>query len=197
MKINCIVLAAGLSSRFGENKLLVELDGKTVIGHTLDKVKKYPFNQITLVTTEQVRALIGDVLEDSCIVINKEQQLGMSHSVRLGLISSTQADAYLFIVGDQPLLSFYTLERFIKGFEHSGSGIGCVSFKGGVGNPTLFAAHYKDQLLNLVGDRGGRKIIKQNPDDVWTYEVQREIELQDMDTKQDYQLICKYRTDEV
>ena len=38
MRIGCIVMAAGMGSRFGGNKLALEWNGKSLIRHALDAV---------------------------------------------------------------------------------------------------------------------------------------------------------------
>lgn len=55
-----------------------------------------------------------------------------------------------------------------------------VHTAGEPGNPTIFAGGWKDTLLSLRGDKGGRKIMKQYPDEVFWYEIS-EMERKDID----------------
>lgn len=48
--IACIVLAAGKSERFGSNKLLAELCGKTVLERTLDAIPFEAFKEVRIVS---------------------------------------------------------------------------------------------------------------------------------------------------
>lgn len=197
LKLSCIVLAAGKSSRFEGNKLLALWQGKCLLTHTLEKVRRCGFDQIILVTTEATLTLYEDSLDGIKVVLNQHQDYGMSYSVRLGVAQAHTSEGYFFIVGDQPLLSFYTLQHFIDGFGASSKGIGCVGFGEKKGNPTVFMKKYKEELLNLNGDQGGKQIIRAYSDDVWVYQVGVEEELRDVDTLKDYKHICKYKTDEV
>ena len=50
IKIACIVMAAGSASRFGENKLMAELDGKSLVHRALDAVPTEKFHCVHVVT---------------------------------------------------------------------------------------------------------------------------------------------------
>ncbi len=58
MKITAIVLAAGLSSRMGTNKLLLELDGKTILDHILDNLRYYDTIVVTGHRPEDIEPII-------------------------------------------------------------------------------------------------------------------------------------------
>lgn len=190
MKISCIVLGAGLSSRFGSDKLLQSWQGKSILEHTIEKVSQVDFHEIILVTSQTIKdAIIWS--SDIQVVVNTKQQLGVSHSIELGISQAKDADAYLFIVGDQPLLSLYTLNSFVTGFKASGYTLGCVKHDARMGNPTIFSHIYKGELLALEGDVGGKSVMKKHLDKIWFYEIESESELVDIDTIKDYKLICK------
>ena len=53
-------------------------------------------------------------------------------------------------------------------------------------NPTIFTSKYKQKLLNLSGDKGGKKIILENLNDLFTFKILSEKEVIDIDFK--YQL---------
>ncbi|MGL4738491.1 MAG: nucleotidyltransferase family protein [Cellulosilyticaceae bacterium] len=197
MKISCIILAAGKSSRFEGNKLLAKWRGKSLLEHTLEKVRRCGFDKYILVTTDTTLRQCEISLDGIEVVLNDDQDLGISHSIKLGVDCAGSTEGYFFIVGDQPLLSFYTIQQFIEGFERSSKGIGCVGFGVRKGNPTLFGRQYKERLLALHGDQGGKQIIRLFAEDVWVYQVESEEELRDIDTLKDYKHICKCETDEV
>jgi len=48
-----VILAGGKSERFGEDKSKVKLNGKTLLEHTLDKIK-YKFNAIVIVSNNKI-----------------------------------------------------------------------------------------------------------------------------------------------
>ena len=48
-----VVLAGGKSKRFGEDKSKIKLEGKTLIEHTLDKIK-FKFNRIIIISNNKI-----------------------------------------------------------------------------------------------------------------------------------------------
>ena len=60
-RIGCIVMAAGLASRYGANKLLETLDGRTLIERTLDTVPLEAFAAAAVVAPAASKAM-SDIL---------------------------------------------------------------------------------------------------------------------------------------
>ena len=85
---------------------------------------------------------------------NEEPNLGISHSIHLGLeVLQKQKveleDSVCFFVCDQPYLEHKTIEHFLEGYLASGKGIGCVGNRHRLG--TVSYTHldvYKRQLYN-------------------------------------------------
>lgn len=183
--MNAIVLAAGASRRFGENKLTKLYKGQTVLGHLLEKLEHLAFQEVYVVTSEATQKVIGD-MNAFKVLINKEAHKGMSTSIKLGLKESSTCDAYCFIVADQLALKKETLEAMLEVYETNEMGILCAAYQGELGNPVIFSSKYKDELMALQGDVGGKKVLKKHLDDVTLFEVNQESELIDIDTEKDW-----------
>lgn len=184
MKINLILLAAGNSSRFQGNKLLTIVNNKTMYMNVVEKVLKIDFNKIILVTQyEEIKvALLEQPIE---VVMNKNSELGISHSIKLGIQGNMEADAYMFMVCDQPFISSLSIETLINRFMKSNKGMACLEYKDNLGNPTIFSKKYKNELLSLKGDVGGKFIMKKHLDDLERVSIIHEIELRDIDTREE------------
>ena len=186
MKLSIIVLASGNSKRFRENKLLYEIDEKPMYLHTVEKLinlkKKYEYiDEIIFVT--KYRKIVEDLQnKDVKIVENKNSEFGISQSIKLG-ISNSKNKVYMFIVCDQPYVREKTIENFISEFIKSGKNLGCVSSNNTLLNPNIFTEKYRKDLLDLEGDKGGKKIILNNLDDLFVFEVDNPKELVDIDYK--------------
>ena len=86
-KICAIILAAGNSKRFGENKLLYSVDGTPMLTHIAEcmlMMKKEGFLRTVLCVTRPgpTEDLIGSTLP---VVLNTHPEQGISLSIRLGL----------------------------------------------------------------------------------------------------------------
>lgn len=184
MKINLILLASGNSNRFQGNKLLSIVEGKPMYMNVIDKILNIDFNKIILVTQyEEIKEALWKYPIQ--VIMNKDSELGISHSIKLGIQSDMGADAYMFLVCDQPFLSLVSMETLISKFKESNKGMACLEYKGNLGNPAIFSKKYKNELLGLKGDMGGKLIIKKYLDDLERVTIWNKIELMDIDTRED------------
>jgi CTP:molybdopterin cytidylyltransferase MocA len=122
-------------------------------------------------------------------VMNEEPDLGISHSIHLGLHKALEMepdlDGVLFSVCDQPYLEKNTLERLLETYSHSEKAMASVSYEEKLGNPCIIGSQYFKDLFELEGDVGGKKIICRYPEEVEPVTVDNEKELLDIDTKDD------------
>ena len=178
-----ILLAAGKSSRYGSNKLLEELDGGRMFEHTLRKMRAFPLCiQVAVTRFEEIERAAE--AQGMLVVENWEPDLGISHSLRLGLQKALEENPELkgamFIVCDQPGLTAATFARMLDiGKKYPGK-IVCAGRKGKMGNPVLWDRCFFDELSRLSGDKGGKQIIGAHMDDVLLCETE-ETELRDVD----------------
>ncbi len=187
-KVSAILLAAGYSKRFVENKLLYPINGKPMYFHTVEKVLKLQLNRTIVVTQYSV---IEEQLKgiDVSVVRNENSNLGLSSSIKLGLESNLSADGYLFLTCDMPFLELVTLQKIISAFEDGDKGIICAASPNLYGNPSLFSRKYLEELLKLKGDIGGKAVMKNHLDDLQKIMVHSPKELSDIDTIEDLSLL--------
>ena len=178
-EIAVILEAAGNSTRFGSNKLLhIMEDGRPMVASILDAVRPLEAYKKILVTQyDEVASLAPDL----DIVMNDRPDLGISRSMQLGLTAAGDSDAYMFCVCDQPGLKTATLERMIEAYKKGTAGIVSLSWKGKMCNPKIFSSRYKEELMKLSGDTGGRQIIASHKDDILLVEAVSEDEVKDID----------------
>lgn len=185
-----VILAAGNSFRFGANKLLYPINNIPMYQYTLNLIKKLNPKQTILVTKYPE---ITKKIDPNIIVIpNYDTHLGQSHSMQLAIKASQQLssadntndnniDGYLFIVCDQPFLTFASLNKLYQTWQKKDN-ICALSHAGKRGNPVIFAQKYLPELLAIHGDKGGRIVIQKHLDELTLVEVNSAKELVDIDT---------------
>ena len=182
-KYGIIILAAGGSSRLGKPKQLLLYRGKPLIQNIIDAAEAVP-ELYTIVVTGAVPI---EVNVHSCY--NEEWPSGIASTIRQGLSEllklQPQAAACIITVCDQPFITAEVLSSLIVRHEETGSGIAASGYAGTVGTPALFSSQYFDELLQLRGDEGAKKVIKKYAHDVAILPFPGGET--DIDTAQDYQ----------
>lgn len=182
MNIGCVVMAAGMSSRFGGNKLAQQWQDKSLIRHALEAVPADRLSAVVVVTQyPEVVALAKEF--GFTPIVNSHPEYGQSHTIHLGVRALERCDALLFQVADQPLLRRESVARLIDFYSHNPGHIVGLGHGGQRGNPCIFPARFFPELLKIEGDRGGNVVIRQHDADLLLYEVPAD-ELRDVDTQE-------------
>ena len=178
--LGCVIMAAGNAQRFGENKLAVELRGRSLIRRTLEAVPAEEFHRVAVVTQYPEILALAEEFHFSAIR-NEHPDWGISHTISLGLSSLADCGGALFLVSDQPFLKRESVRSLVELWRSQPSKIAAVAHDGVRGNPCLFPARFFPELLALRGDRGGNAVIRRHEEDLILLEVAPE-ELADVDT---------------
>jgi CTP:molybdopterin cytidylyltransferase MocA len=91
-----VILAAGLSKRFGGKKLIEKINNKPMILHTAELVGAYEFQQKVLVySDEEVKKTVqaSDLTSDFIFVHNTHAEEGLSSSIKLAIKTLFQLNA--------------------------------------------------------------------------------------------------------
>ena len=112
--MTAIVMAAGLSTRMGADKLTLPLEGKPVFVHILSRVCALPFAE-RLVVTNQAQIAQYAVQHGFRVVPSPNAALGMGYSVAAGA-RAVRADVQgiMFLNADQPFISREMIENLWK-----------------------------------------------------------------------------------
>ncbi len=182
-EFSAIILASGKSNRFKYgNKLKLMLNGKKVVEYVMDEIKKSKrFKEILIVSSYDEILLLGR--QKGIIPIkNIYDNEGISSSIKLGVENSNYN--YMFFVADQPYINEALINKLIDKFD--GEHIIVPTYNGELKNPVIFPYEFKNELLKLKGDIGGKKIITSNEEKVKKVKVDDEKYFKDIDTAQDY-----------
>lgn len=171
-RIGALILAAGLSRRFGDgHKLLADLDGKPVVRHVVEAIQASSAAPILMVTGHQAQAVSQAAGSGLKIVHNPAFADGLASSLRTGLTAlPADLDGVLVCLGDMPDVRPQTLEALISAFNPvEGRAICLPVLAGKRGNPTLWGLQFLPDLLRLEGDTGARSLFL--PHAEWVCEV--------------------------
>jgi len=185
--IVAIVLAAGLSRRMGQAKLLLPVEGRPVVRLTVEAVLTGGVEQVVVVTGSEhqplAEALAGLPV---ALAINPHPEAGQASSIRVGIGAlPAGTEAVLIALGDQPFLAAEIIPALLAARERTGKAIVAPRYRDGRGNPVLFSRELFGELLDISGDQGARSVVERDPGRVALVDLDLPMP-QDLDTPEDY-----------
>ncbi len=192
--ISAVILAAGKSERFDDFKQLVEIDGKPMLDLVIEKVRNSSVDEIiTVLGYKSDRILSKISTEGSKFVMNPNYERGMSTSLSEGLEEvGRNTDAVVILLGDQPYLDSEVIDKLIRSYQNSDKLVMVPYYQGKRGNPVLFDISLKEELMEVEGDVGGRKVVEENPELVHKVAVDNPGVLMDIDTRKDIERVKEH-----
>lgn len=187
-EIGCVIMASGLSERYGKNKLLEKLDGREIILHTAGCLTAAEFRPLIVTRSAEVKAL-SDREGIDCVLHDGPKK---SDTIHTGLEHlDPDLKGYLFMPGDQPLVRPESLRKMTEQFRRDPERAVRLSFEGTPGSPVLFPAFCRDKLMAYTGDRGGIEVLKAEHIPCDCVEAEYAWELWDADTPEGMEKIRK------
>lgn len=180
-----MILAGGCSTRAKTNKLLLQVDEKPLILHTIDSMK--PFVDHLIVVTGKYDQELRPYLKDVEVIYNKDYELGMFSSVLVG-IKNVDSDV-IILPGDMMNISPNTFKSLLN---NKGT-ITIPTYKGQNGHP-LFLNKKMCELLKKEDINSNLKLfVKKNSESINYVEVNDPFIKFDIDTMKDYQTLLNRR----
>lgn len=189
MNIAIILLAAGSSTRMGQSKQLLKVNGETLLVRSI--------KEALLVSTHVVVVLGANFEEHNLLIAhfpvtvveNTRWEKGMGSSLKAALNhileKSTPVEAVLILMCDQPLLTSGHLKKLIHKSKETEKLIVASAYAKALGVPALFKKAVFAKLSALGDKDGAKKILKELRDSVFSVDFPGgEI---DLDTKEDYE----------
>jgi molybdenum cofactor cytidylyltransferase len=189
-----VVLAAGLGSRFeGPGHKLgqkVRLDGRatTILGATLHNAVSSGLPVTVVTTRELLRLACEQVAARDVVVLPNaapERGRGMGDSIAAGVVACGAAKGWLVLPGDMPCVKSDTILTVAHALQsHS---VVYAQYRNRRGHPVGFAAGLYNDLIQLTGDEGARRLIARYPHE--PVDVSDSGVLMDVDTLDDLQAL--------
>ncbi len=182
-----VVLAAGLSRRMGQPKLLLTLEDKPVLRHAVERMLAGGVDEGVIVVPPDHGDLEAALARIPVrFAVNPKPEAGQGSSIAVGVSAAPAgAEAVLIVLGDQPRLPPQVIPGLITAFRHTGKAITAPRYREGQGNPVLFGPQVISELRALTGDRGARAVIEKDTSRVAWVDFDEPMPA-DVDTPEDY-----------
>lgn len=190
MSVAAIVLAAGLSRRFGEqDKLLAMIDGEPLIRRAARLALRSHCKRVHVVTRLGAKELEAALLGLPVVrCANPDFAAGIGSSIAAGIASlPPDVAGALILPADMPWLDAALLDRLIASFETSGATAVTypVTTTGAQRNPVIWPRSLFPALTELKADRGAKGLIPSTPGSRIEVEVAQEEVFRDIDAPED------------
>jgi molybdenum cofactor cytidylyltransferase len=163
--IAIILLAAGASSRMGQSKQQLLIEGKPLLVHSAEIAIRSDAAKVIVVLGSQEEAhqkILSHVAVD--IIFNSRWQTGMGSSLKTGLSkaisNNPETEAILVMVCDQPLLTVEHINSLIQKYRKTNAILVASAYANTLGVPALFSRELFKEILNLSDEQGAKKIIQ-------------------------------------
>ena len=180
--IGCVIMASGLGTRFGENKLLAKFHNKPLIHYILDATTNIFTKRVVVTRHESV----ANLCKGKNVEVILHSMPHRSDTIRLGLEQLLDTQHCMFCTADQPLLKQDTITALALLATNTSYNIIRPIYEDIPGSPVIFPQSTYEELLQLPEGKGGGYVIKQHPDMLQYLPIDDKNELEDIDTPEDF-----------
>ncbi|MBV1879646.1 MAG: nucleotidyltransferase family protein [Pseudomonadales bacterium] len=181
--IDAIMLAAGNSKRFGRDKRRAVLaSGESVLLSSINNVIDEVEQLLVVLRSDdaeyatQLKHLVNN--PGLSFLCAPDSAKGIGHSLANAIHTISQrktglCQAAFIFLADMPYVNRTTIQSMRSEYtaRQSNKPIILPSMAGKTGHPVLFSQSYFNQLKNLSGDQGARRIVNAHPEQVFRVDV--------------------------
>jgi molybdenum cofactor cytidylyltransferase len=160
-----VLLAAGASSRMrGPNKLLLELEGESLLRRAAKRALAAGLDLVIVVLGHDAERVRGDLAGLAVLpVVNPEYARGVNGSLRTGIAAlPADAGAAIVLLADMPFVTEEMIRAVAARFRESRAPLVISEYGGFQAPPTLYDRSLFAELLAVDDGEGGGKAVVAN-----------------------------------
>jgi molybdenum cofactor cytidylyltransferase len=185
-----IVLAAGPSTRMGENKLLLRLEGETVLARAVRCATAAGLDPVIVVLGHEAARVAAHLEGLPCrTVVNPDYALGMNSSARAGIAAvPPAARAAVVLLADMPFVTDRMLAAVVERYRESDAPLVLSEYGGVQAPPTLYDRSLFAELGSPEGEGCGKRVVRRHRGEARVLEWPAAA-LADLDRPEDFERI--------
>ena len=190
MLTGALIVAAGMSSRMGDFKPMLELGSISIAQRTVANFRQVGVDRIVMITGYNAEILERHLSGNGITFLRNENYASsqMFDSAKIGLeYLKDKVDVILFTPVDIPLVSASTIESLIA----SSSGLAMPVCGGEIGHPIKIASSLAEGIIGFEGEGGLKAALDSCCAEREYIEVDDPGILHDADTPEDYSSLLK------
>jgi molybdenum cofactor cytidylyltransferase len=186
-----VVLAAGASTRFGRNKLLLHLDGDSLARRAVKAALQGGLDPVVVVLGHEADR-IGQELSGLPVreIVNPDYARGMNTSLRAGVEAVPEkAAALVVLLADMPFVTGDMIARLVQSYRQTHAPLVASDYEGVHAPPTLYARSLFPELGGPEGDGCGKRVVKRHAEGAVRVSWPSD-RLADVDREEDWERMC-------
>ena len=196
MQIGAVIVAAGMSSRMGDFKPMMNIGSISIAQRIVATLHQAGVERIIVVTGYNAQQLERHLAGNGLIFLRNEAYAStqMFDSAKIGLsYLRDKCDQILFTPVDIPLFTALTVTKLLE----SGVPLACPVCEGKTGHPLLISSSLLDTILSDSGENGLQGAISRCGVAMTQVPVEDPGVLHDADTPEDYQSLLAYHNEQL
>jgi molybdenum cofactor cytidylyltransferase len=159
-----VILAAGPSTRMGENKLLLRLDGETVLGRAVRHAIAAGLDPVIVVLGHEAERARGELAGLPCLpVLNPDYALGLNASARAGIAAvPARARAAVVLLADMPFVTDRMISTLVERYRDSDAPLVTSEYGDVQAPPTLYDRCLFAEIGAAEGEGCGKRVVRRH-----------------------------------
>lgn len=182
-----LLLAAGLSSRMGSQKALLELEGESLVRRAARRALAGGLDPLVVVVGHEADRVSSELAGLPCrIELNPHFASGIASSLRVGVAAlGDQIDAAMVLLADMPFVTAEMIATLAERWREHRPPLVISEYGGVPAPPTLYDRRLFPELRELRDGQSGREIVKRHRAEALIVEWPATA-LADLDVPEDY-----------
>ena len=159
-----VVLAAGASTRMGQNKLFLRLDGETLLRRAVACARGGGLDPVIVVLGHEAERAKRELSGISCrTILNPDYASGMHTSFRAGIAEVPEsAPAAVVLLADMPRITGEMIAALVARFRSTSAPLVISEYGGVHAPPTLYDRSLFSEIRRMEGDGCGKQVARRH-----------------------------------
>jgi len=187
VRVAGVILAAGASRRMGKNKMLLELDGESLVRRAAKRALAAGLSPVVVVIGHEAARVRAELKDLPLVFANNPDYTGpTSGSLHQGLNAlGPDVDAVVVMLGDMVRVTAETLAMLIAAARGTAAPLVVSRYGDVTAPPLLFRRALFAELLAWTGEGCGKAVVQAHKQEAM-YVDRPEALLADVDTPEDF-----------
>lgn len=164
-----VVLAAGTSTRFGRNKLLLCIEGDSLARRAANAAWSGGLDPVVVVLGHEASRIERELTGLPAAVravVNPDYARGVNTSLLAGVLAvPEESEAVVILLADMPFVTAEMVAHLVDVYRRTGAPLVASDYDGVHAPPTLYARSLFPELGGFEGDGSGKSVVRRHAEE--------------------------------